>query len=118
MTLEQLQNYFILSEFKNNLNAFKKENSLEKVLLSTPEDVDNALETLQPEALQMYMKSYGTTEQVKEKLAYDMDMKLLQQSQEFKKLDPQKKAEFNKMMVEYYVYNESIGLDNELKQIW
>jgi phosphoribosylanthranilate isomerase len=118
LTLAQLQNYFILSEFQNKLDVFKKENSLRSVLMSTDEDVDNALKALQPEALQVLTKSYGTSDQIKQKLKYDIDMKLLQQSEEFKKLSTEKQQEFNKIMVDYYVYNESIGLGIELRQIW
>jgi hypothetical protein len=117
LTLAQLQNYFILSEFQNKLDVFKRENDLENVR-STPEEIENALKALQPKELEVLTKSYGTPDQIKQKLKYDIDMKLLQQSDEFKKLSTEKQQEFNQMMVDYYVYNESIGLGNELKQIW
>ena len=45
-------------------------------------------------------------------------MKLASESGLIQKLDAGQQAKFNKMMVEYAIYNESIGLGEQLKEIW
>jgi len=108
LAIEQIKNINQLTMFKEKMRIFIKDNKLEKVKLSTKQEVEQEFDKLSPEIKQQYANAFVTDVYIKEKIKQDLDYKKLSQSNELKKLSPEKQQEFNNILVEYYTYNESI----------
>jgi len=82
-------------------------------------EVDMLYTNLSPEARKKILEgNENDEEKVKKFLELSANMKLASESGLIQKLDAGQQAKFNKMMVEYAIYNESIGLGEQLKEIW
>ncbi|MEI6773773.1 MAG: hypothetical protein WCL18_02945 [bacterium] len=86
--------------------------------MSKDEDVDAHYNKLRPEQQMKLLNAYGNEAEAKRSLKQSIDYTLINSSNQFKQLSPERQQEFNQMMVEYCAYHESIGLGDELKEIW
>jgi hypothetical protein len=108
-----------LTAFERKFNEFKEINpSLKNISLSSNQQVEARYNELHLEQKTKLLKEFGNQEEAKRSLKQSIDYMLVSNSNEFKQLSPEKKQEFTQMMGEYYRYNESLGLGDELKEIW
>jgi len=106
-----------VSEFEKELAIFKADPIFKNFQWTQIPQVDTWYANL-PEEAKRKALLHQNEDTLKRNFILSADMKLASKSGLLEKLSPEKQAEFNKMMVDYYNYNESIGLGEQLKEIW
>jgi len=118
-TFEQIKNIGGLEKFEEEFNEFKNHPVFKDLAWTPAKQVDIWYRNLSPEEKkQLLEKNENNEEKVKKFMELSANIKLASESGLVQKLDAAQQAEFNKMMTEYYIYNESIGLGEQLKEIW
>ena len=117
--MEQLSNIMQASRFEDEFNKFKTYPAFKDFQWKQMSEIDIWYTKLSPEARKKILEgNENDEEKAKKFLELTANMKLASESGLVQKLDAVQQAEFNKMMTEYYIYNESIGLGEQLKEIW
>lgn len=118
-TIDQMKNIGMLIKFEEKFNQFIYDNpSLKSIALSTEEEVTRKYDVLTVYQKTELLNTCGNEEYAKRYIKLWLDKKIIKNSAEIKNLSTEKQQEFNQMMVDYYAYNETIGLWDQLKEIW